>query len=52
MIAGMLLLNQVLNKEDKQHKETKEGNNDNIIDNIYFTEIKDIKGILKGIKLQ
>ena len=50
MIAGMLLLNQVLHKEEKQHKETKGKNNNDIIDNAYFTEIRDIKGNLKGVK--
>ena len=50
MIAGILLLNQVLHKEEKQCKETKEENNNNIIDNAYFTEIRDIKGNLKGVK--
>jgi hypothetical protein len=49
MIAGMLLLNQVL-QEGKPHKETKEKNNNHIIDNAYFTEIRDIKGNLKGVK--
>lgn len=50
MIAGMLLLNQVLHKEEKQYKETKEKCNNDIIDNAYFTEIRDIKGNLKGVK--
>lgn len=52
MIAGMLLLNQVLHKEEKLHKETKEKNNNNIIDNAYFTEIRDIKGNLRGVKYE
>lgn len=50
MIAGMLLLNQVLHKEEKPNKETKEKSNKDIIDNAYFTEIRDIKGNLKGVK--
>lgn len=53
MIAGMLLLNQVLNKEERIHKEIKQSNNNNKVkDNAYFTEIRDIKGNLKGVKLQ
>lgn len=50
MIAGMLLLNQVLQEEEKPHKEIKQNSNNNIIDNAYFTEIRDIKGNLKGVK--
>lgn len=49
MIAGMLLLNQVLQEEKQPHKE-KTNNDNNIIDNAYFTEIRDIKGNLKGVK--
>ena len=49
MIAGMLLLNQVLQEEKQPHKEKTNNNNDNI-DNAYFTEIRDIKGNLKGVK--
>lgn len=50
MIAGMLLLNQVLQKEEKQNKQIENGNNNKVIDNAYFTEIRDIKGNLKGVK--
>lgn len=50
MIAGMLLLNQVLHKEEKQHKQIKNDNNNKVTDNAYFTEIRDIKGNLKGVK--
>lgn len=53
MIAGMLLLNQVLHilhKEEKQHKQIQNNNNNKVIDNAYFTEIRDIKGNLKGVK--
>ena len=65
MIAGILLLNQVLQegkqplgkrwsleeskKIQEQYKE-KTNNDNNIIDNAYFTEIRDIKGNLKGVK--
>ena len=49
MIAGMLLLNQILQEEKQPHKE-KINNDNNIIDNAYFTEIRDIKGNLKGVK--
>lgn len=49
MIAGILLLNQVLQEEKQPHKE-KTNNDNNIIDNAYFTEIRDIKGNLKGVK--
>lgn len=49
MIAGVLLLNQVLQEEKQPHKETT-NNDNNIIDNAYFTEIRDIKGNLKGVK--
>lgn len=49
MIAGMLLLNQVLQEEKQTHKE-KTNNDNNITDNAYFTEIRDIKGNLKGVK--
>lgn len=49
MIAGMLLLNQVLQEEKQPHKQ-KTNNDNNIIDNAYFTEIRDIKGNLKGVK--
>lgn len=49
MIAGILLLNQVLQEEKQPHKEKTNNNNDNI-DNAYFTEIRDIKGNLKGVK--
>lgn len=65
MIAGILLLNQVLQEEkqplgkrwsleeskkiQEQYKE-KTNNDNNIIDNAYFTEIRDIKGNLKGVK--
>ena len=50
MIAGMLLLNQVLHKEEKPQKQIKQNNNNDNIDNAYFTEIRDIKGNLKGVK--
>ena len=50
MIAGMLLLNQVLHKEEEQSKQIKNDNNNEVIDNAYFTEIRDIKGNLKGVK--
>lgn len=56
MIAGMLLLNQVLQEEKQTHKEEKQthkektNNDNNITDNAYFTEIRDIKGNLKGVK--
>lgn len=49
MIAGMLLLNQVLQEKKQPHKE-KTNNDNNIIDNAYFAEIRDIKGNLKGVK--
>lgn len=49
MIAGVLLLNQVLQEEKQPHK-AKTNNDNNIIDNAYFTEIRDIKGNLKGVK--
>ena len=51
MIAGMLLLNQVLQEKEQRHKE-KTNNDNNAIDNAYFTEIRDIKGNLKEVKLQ
>lgn len=49
MIAGMLLLNQVLNKKEKQHKQVINNKDHGTINNTYFTDIRDIKGNLKGV---